>query len=192
MCGCLVTWFCYHLIAKPGNKTAAPLWPDPYITLKTEGCHDANFIITGGTTDCIYDILLLYQWWKNQHHNNLLQWNDRGFFRHHVWYGNSLWQNVYQQARYIDLSLKINLAAQNTTCYRISWWQMPTICYKYHYYNSGRVILIDAPTVNSQMWLYNLYCIIYHCDNEQFCMQWILCVLKNIVPCNRNGNFILI
>ena len=29
-CGCLVTWFCYHLIAKPGNKTAAPSWPDPY------------------------------------------------------------------------------------------------------------------------------------------------------------------
>ena len=25
--GCLVTCFCYHLIAKPGNKTAAPLWP---------------------------------------------------------------------------------------------------------------------------------------------------------------------
>ena len=30
-CGCLVTWFCYRLIAKPGNKTAAPSWPDPYI-----------------------------------------------------------------------------------------------------------------------------------------------------------------
>ena len=29
-CGCLVTWFCYHLIAKPGNKTATPAWPDPY------------------------------------------------------------------------------------------------------------------------------------------------------------------
>ena len=29
-CGCLVTWFCYHLIAKPGNKTAAPSWLDPY------------------------------------------------------------------------------------------------------------------------------------------------------------------
>ena len=28
-CGCLVTWFCYQLIAKPGNKTAAPLWFDP-------------------------------------------------------------------------------------------------------------------------------------------------------------------
>ena len=30
--GCLVTWFCYQLIAKPGNKTAAPLWPDPCIS----------------------------------------------------------------------------------------------------------------------------------------------------------------
>ena len=27
---CLVTWFCYHLIAKPGNKTGAPSWPDQY------------------------------------------------------------------------------------------------------------------------------------------------------------------
>ena len=28
ICGCLVTWFCYHLIAKPGNKTAAFVtWP---------------------------------------------------------------------------------------------------------------------------------------------------------------------
>ena len=31
--GCLVTWFCYHLIAKPGNKTAEPSWPDPYKSL---------------------------------------------------------------------------------------------------------------------------------------------------------------
>ena len=29
-CSCLVTWFCYHLIAKPGNKTASPSWPDSY------------------------------------------------------------------------------------------------------------------------------------------------------------------
>ena len=29
-CGCLVTWFCYQLIAKPGNKTVAVSWPDPY------------------------------------------------------------------------------------------------------------------------------------------------------------------
>ena len=28
--GCLVPWFCYQLIAKPGNKTAAVPWPHPY------------------------------------------------------------------------------------------------------------------------------------------------------------------
>ena len=30
-CGCLVTWFCYQLIAKPGNKTATPPWPNSLI-----------------------------------------------------------------------------------------------------------------------------------------------------------------
>ena len=25
-----ITWFCYQSIAKPGNKTAAVSWPDPY------------------------------------------------------------------------------------------------------------------------------------------------------------------
>ena len=28
--GCLVTWFCYQMIAKPGNRTSPPPWPDPY------------------------------------------------------------------------------------------------------------------------------------------------------------------
>ena len=28
-CGCLVAWFCYQLIAKPGNKTATSPRPDP-------------------------------------------------------------------------------------------------------------------------------------------------------------------
>ena len=28
---CLVTRFCYHLIAKPGNKTGVPSWPDPHV-----------------------------------------------------------------------------------------------------------------------------------------------------------------
>ena len=32
-CGCLVTWFCYQLIAKPGNKTATVPWPDPYVKM---------------------------------------------------------------------------------------------------------------------------------------------------------------
>ena len=31
-CGFLVTWFCYQLIAKPGNKTATVSWTDPYVT----------------------------------------------------------------------------------------------------------------------------------------------------------------
>ena len=30
-CGCLVTWFCYQLIAKPSNKTATVLWPGPHV-----------------------------------------------------------------------------------------------------------------------------------------------------------------
>ena len=32
-CGCLVTWFCYQLIAKRGNKTDAISWPDPYVCM---------------------------------------------------------------------------------------------------------------------------------------------------------------
>ena len=28
-CGCLVTWFRYQLIAKPGNKTGTPPWLEP-------------------------------------------------------------------------------------------------------------------------------------------------------------------
>ena len=32
-CGCLATWFCYQLIAKPGNKTATVPWPDPYTVM---------------------------------------------------------------------------------------------------------------------------------------------------------------
>ena len=29
-CDCLVTWSCYRLIARPGNKTVTVSWPDPY------------------------------------------------------------------------------------------------------------------------------------------------------------------
>ena len=38
-CSCLVTWFCYQMIAKPGNKTAAPSWPDSYIPSPVESTH---------------------------------------------------------------------------------------------------------------------------------------------------------
>ena len=30
-CRCFVTWFCYHLIAKPGNKTTTLSWPNPCV-----------------------------------------------------------------------------------------------------------------------------------------------------------------
>ena len=30
-CGCLVAWICYQLMAKPGSRTAAVPWPDPYV-----------------------------------------------------------------------------------------------------------------------------------------------------------------
>ena len=33
-CGCLVTWFCSQLIAKPSNNTATVSWPDPYVAGK--------------------------------------------------------------------------------------------------------------------------------------------------------------
>ena len=29
--GLFCYWFCYHLIAKPGNNTSPQSWPDPYI-----------------------------------------------------------------------------------------------------------------------------------------------------------------
>ena len=37
-CGCLVTWFCYQLIAKPGIKTATVSWPHPYL-------HSVSFLM---------------------------------------------------------------------------------------------------------------------------------------------------
>ena len=44
-CGCVVTWFCYQLIAKPGNKTAAVPWPDTYF-FECTLWNETNFIIT--------------------------------------------------------------------------------------------------------------------------------------------------
>ena len=61
-CGFLVTRFCYQLIAKPGNKTAAPPWPDPYDLLtqywdwdKINGWHfgDKHFVFIFFNQNCI-------------------------------------------------------------------------------------------------------------------------------------------
>ena len=37
-CNCLVTWFCSQLIAKPGNKTVTPSWPDHYDLCPVDSC----------------------------------------------------------------------------------------------------------------------------------------------------------
>ena len=33
-CDCPIAWFCYQLIAKPGDKTATVPWPDPYVYIE--------------------------------------------------------------------------------------------------------------------------------------------------------------
>ena len=45
-CACLVTWFCYQMIAKPGNKTAAYLWPGPDAEETVHFCHIHNPLCT--------------------------------------------------------------------------------------------------------------------------------------------------
>ena len=45
-CGCLVTWFCYQLIAKQGNKTATVPWPDPSLFMTLWNSLDMLQIIT--------------------------------------------------------------------------------------------------------------------------------------------------
>ena len=42
-CGCLVTWFCYLMIAKPGNKTATVSWPDPYVEYMQRIMHTVSW-----------------------------------------------------------------------------------------------------------------------------------------------------
>ena len=62
-CGCLVTWLCYHLITKPGNKTATRSWPDPYYTMPLR--HPIIIIVCtilrifNDLHDCIHD------WWSH-------------------------------------------------------------------------------------------------------------------------------
>ena len=55
-CYCLVTWFCYQMIAKPGNKTATPSWPDPIICLIWYG------LLVSVSPIVPYDTWLGHQW----------------------------------------------------------------------------------------------------------------------------------
>ena len=58
-CGCLVTWFCYPLIAKPANKTATVPWPDPntywQISQKLFDFKEASFDTQLRETSTIFD-----------------------------------------------------------------------------------------------------------------------------------------
>ena len=61
-CGCLVTWFCYHLIAKPGNKTATPSSPDPYhflvmMPVDASPCHAQG----GISVTCAISVLRIHR-----------------------------------------------------------------------------------------------------------------------------------
>ena len=65
-CGCLVTWFCYQLIAKPGNKTAAVSWPHPYdVTVPYLLTVDWLIIIWKWTLPIMSKLLKLFNFmWK--------------------------------------------------------------------------------------------------------------------------------
>ena len=68
-CGCLVTWFCYQLIAKPDNKTAAVSWPAPYaLVCKAKALIYVNNIYWQDK----HILLILRVMW-------ILQWNLTGW-----------------------------------------------------------------------------------------------------------------
>ena len=76
-CGCLVTWFCYQLIAKPGNKTATFSWPDPYIVEPL--CRDWKNL--SKTKFCLNDVLVwslslgyLHEGWETTSHLSNSLW----------------------------------------------------------------------------------------------------------------------
>ena len=45
------------------------VWNSP--ALKTESCHDANFVFTSGTGGCRYDNRQCHKWRENCHHDNV-------------------------------------------------------------------------------------------------------------------------
>ena len=71
-CGCLVTWFCYQLIGKPGNKTAAVSWPDPYAGTSCEWLWGENScsnhlkivdsVIPFGWCQSVFDGWVVVEW----------------------------------------------------------------------------------------------------------------------------------
>ena len=86
-CGCLVTWFCYQLIAKPGNKTAANSWPDPYINIAIPETTTLIRFSTTQKTPVIFngDVVTPVDFWSQ---NGLLQprWQQiSSLARNQIW-----------------------------------------------------------------------------------------------------------
>ena len=89
-CGCLVTWFCNQLIAKPGNKTAAVSWPDPIVfclvampgVYGTMSSFKADWMIVKCTTWYQfhnYNFMILF--WSNTWNYNIIGEKETDQFR---------------------------------------------------------------------------------------------------------------
>ena len=67
-CGCLVTWFCYQLIAKPGNKTAAVFFTWPMFPFNNTYIYYIQYV---SVWDCCATHMIppfVFHWWKCWHH----------------------------------------------------------------------------------------------------------------------------
>ena len=87
--GCLVTWFCYQLIAKPGNKTVAVSWPDPYN-------HIFHYI-----GEILFVCLLVFNikgfLWNSKQHIPPLYQKLRMSYRGQMAPGQMKWYDIWQQ-----------------------------------------------------------------------------------------------
>ena len=81
-CGCLVTWFCYQLIAKPGNKTAAPQWPELYSLWRGLFC-----VCPANERQC-YSVTLSLIGWAHAQNDPCCGGHDVGLVTSHevLWY----------------------------------------------------------------------------------------------------------
>ena len=74
-CGCLITWFCYQLIAKPGNKTATPptsvarpicdfVWADSAVFIGSVNKYVYKLNVVTSLLAIGSHYLLLALWWQ--------------------------------------------------------------------------------------------------------------------------------
>ena len=133
-CACLVTWFCYQMIAKPGNKTGPPLWPDPYhIEVAQNGWNLGDdvskwsFLIEN---ICIIQILLLIYFQVMCKHGRLFQFKSCRNRPKVI--GNKQWSFLYanERRRYNVILSLIGWAY----AYNGSWnKELTRNCFKLHH-----------------------------------------------------------